>query len=611
MKIILRLFVPGLMLFVNFAGCLCRGQGIITTFAGNGSVGFSGDGGAATSASLGLPSGVAVDAAGNVYIFDALNRRIRKVDTSGNISTAAGNGFPLFSGDGGDATRAGFAPCGTAAHQGVAVDAGGNIYITDCGDNRIRKVDARGVITTVAGNGTLGVSGFSGDGGAATSAQLNSPFGVAVDNSGNLYIADTGNGRIRKVDRSGIITTVAGRGNGSVLGDGGPATSAQLANPNDVAVDSTGNLYIADFGNGRIRKVDTFGNIATVLRGSFGTCGSSTVAAAAADIGMAVGLAVDGADNLFIADHSADCVHKLDSATGRVSSVAGGGLNLNGDGGPATSIALGNLGGVAVDASGNFYIADTTRGRIFKVTAAQGTPVVSAALNGASFATTQTLTPGGLASLFGTGLASASAQASSIPLPLSLGGVSATIGGVPAPLLFVSSTQINLQVPWTVPFGPADIIVTANAAVSAAFRATVSGLSPGIFSTQFGAGPAIAINADGSLAAPAGSIPGIATRPAKVGDTIIILGTGLGLVTPAIASGAASSDALRRTIINPTVLIGGAQATVSFSGLSPQFVGVNQLNVIVPNVPAGVVSLQVEEVGVRTSDKVTIAVANP
>ncbi len=587
-------------------------QGLITAIAGNGSISSSGDGGPATSAGIGFPKGVAVDAAGNVYIVDALNNRVRKVDSSGTITTAAGNGFPLFSGDGGPAKSAGFALVGTATHQGVAVDKAGNFYFVDAGDNRIRKVDTAGIIATFAGSGSLGNSGFSGDGGPAINAQLSVPSGVAFDNAGNLYIADTGNGRIRKVDTQGTITTVAGRGNGSALGDGGPATNAQLANPSDVAVDGAGNIYIADFGNNAIRKVNSSsGTISSILHGGFGNCQPGSKPAAAADIGFGVSLTVDSAGSLYIADASSLCIHKLDTS-GNVTTFAGGGTNFSDDGIPATSIGLGKPDGVAVDAAGNLYIADSSRFKVFKVAAGPvPTPVVAAALNAASFATGQSLVQGSLASIFGTALAPSTVSATTIPLPLSLGGVSVTIGGVAAPLIFVSSAQINLQVPWTLQNGTVDIVVTVNNTVSAAFKATVGGVAPGIFSTQFGAGPAIAINPDGSLAAPAGSIPGLATRPAKVGETIIILGTGLGLVIPAITTGAASSDILRRTIITPGVLIGGVAAQVSFSGLSPQFVGVNQLNVVVPNVPAGTVSLQIDEAGVRSTDKVTIAVANP
>jgi uncharacterized protein (TIGR03437 family) len=239
------------------------------------------------------------------------------------------------------------------------------------------------------------------------------------------------------------------------------------------------------------------------------------------------------------------------------------------------------------------------------------TAFVSAALNGASFATSQSIAPGSLISLFGTGIASSTAQASAIPLPVSLGGVSVAIGGVPAPLLFVSSKQLNVQVPWTLAAGPANVVVTVNGTALGAFQATVAALSPGIFSTQFGVGQAIAINSDGSLAGPEGSIPGIATHPAKPGGTIIVLATGLGAVTPSISTGEASSDALRNAVTKPTILIGGLPADVPFAGLSPQFVGVNQINVVVPKVAAGVLALQIDEGGVRTTDKVTIAVANP
>ena len=597
-------------LLVISAPLLAQAQGLITAVAGNGSIGFSGDGGPATSATLGLPNGLGADSAGNFYIVDALNNRIRKVDASGIIRTVAGNGFPLFSGDGGLATSAGFALGGTAVHQGVALDQAGNIYFTDADDNRIRKVDTNGIITTFAGAGNLGTSGFSGDGGRAVDAKLSVPFGVAVDSHGNVYIADTGNGRIRKVDTSGIITTVVGRGNGFDLGDGGSAIQAQLANPSDVAVDSKGNIYVADFGNNALRKVDTSGTINTIVHNLFGRCQAGSTPVANADTGMAAALAVDGADNLYIADQSGSCIHKLDTA-GNVTTWAGGGIDQTGDDIPATSIALGSVRGVAVDGAGNVYLVDHSRGKVFKVAAtAAATPVVTAALNGASFGSGAPLVQGSLASLFGTALAPSAAFAPSVPLPQTLVGVSVTIGGVAAPLLFVSATQINLQVPWNLQSQAQDVLVKVNGTVSASFSAMVGSLAPGIFTTQFGVGPAIAINLDGTLAQPAGSIPGLTTRPAKPGDTIIVLATGLGLVIPPLASGSAPGATLTQTIIKPTVLIGGVDAPVSFSGLSPQFVGVNQLNVVVPNVAPGVVSLQINQGGRLSTDKVTIAVGN-
>ncbi len=231
---------------------------IISTIAGNGTAGYSGDGGPAASAELNSPSGVAVDFSGNIYIADYKNNRIRRVDASGVISTVAGKGTAGYSGDGGPASSAEL-----STPSGVAVDTSGNIYIADSSNNCIRKVDASGVISTVAGKGT---GGYSGDGGPASSAELSSPFGVAVDASGNIYIADDKNNRIRKVDASGVISTVAGNGTGGYSGDGGPATSAELNSPSGLAVDSSGNIYIADTTNYRVREVYAIIN---------GACGSS------------------------------------------------------------------------------------------------------------------------------------------------------------------------------------------------------------------------------------------------------------------------------------------------------------------------------------------------
>jgi sugar lactone lactonase YvrE len=224
--------------------------GHIASQAGNGVLGYSGDGGPAASAEFSSPTGVAVDSSGNLYIVDADNNRIRKVTAStGIITTVAGNGTAGYSGDGGAATSAEL-----DTPFGVAVDASGNLYIVDVNNDRIRKVTAStGIITTVAGNGTWG---YSGDGGTATSAELFSPFGVAVDASGNLYIADSGNNRIRKVTAStGIITTVAGNGTAGSTGDGGAASSAELSYPTGVVVDSLGNFYIADYNNNKVRTV--------------------------------------------------------------------------------------------------------------------------------------------------------------------------------------------------------------------------------------------------------------------------------------------------------------------------------------------------------------------
>ncbi|NNC89263.1 MAG: hypothetical protein HKN82_12455, partial [Akkermansiaceae bacterium] len=236
------------------------GTGIITTIAGTGAAGFSGDGGPATSARLSGPQGVAYDSAGNLYIADTFNYRVRMIDSSGTITTVAGTGVnSSHAGDGGSALSADlFFPCD------VDVDSNDNLYIDV--QSKIRVVDAgTGVISTVAGTGT---EGFSGDGGPATAAELNDFFlegGIALDDADNLYIADTENGRIRVVDTAGVITTIAGNGSDSVSGDGGAATAAGIFYPVGVDVDASGNVYIASTDSYLIRKVDADGIITTVV----------------------------------------------------------------------------------------------------------------------------------------------------------------------------------------------------------------------------------------------------------------------------------------------------------------------------------------------------------
>ena len=337
-------------------------DGIITTVAGGGASGL-GDGGPATSVALSFPSGVAADAAGNFFIADTINNRIRKVSPSGTITTVAGNGTQGFSGDGGSATSAALQIHEVAVNPtGIAVDGSGNLFIGDTDNERIRKVATNGIITTVAGNGAYG---FSGDGGPATSASLqvsafsNGGGAVAVDGSGNIFIADTFNQRIRKVSPSGIITTVAGNGAYGFSGDGGPATSASLSRSSDVAVDGSGNLFIADFQNGRIRKVSPSGIITTIAGGGnsgLGDGGPATSASLSPG-----GIAVDTSGNLFIADSRNYRIRKV-SLSGTITTVAGNGTSaFDGDGGPAISSSLSNPGSVGVDGSGNLFIVDNQR----------------------------------------------------------------------------------------------------------------------------------------------------------------------------------------------------------------------------------------------------------
>jgi uncharacterized protein (TIGR03437 family) len=369
-------------------------HGVITTVAGNGKAGYSGDGGPSISAELSSPNGVAVDTSGNLYIADLGNSRIRKV-SGGVITTVAGNGMAGFSGDGGSATSAALSP------DGIAVDSVGNLYISD-ESSRVREV-LNGVISTVAGNGT---AGFNGDLGAATSVELNIPLGVGVDSSHNLFIADYRNDRVRKV-ALGVSRTVAGGGG---VGDGGQAIEAQLASPLGIALDSSGKLYIADPGNNRVRAVSdgiittvagigtpgTSGNngpadvaelsnplavaadsagdvyiadgssvrevsnriIASVVGSYYGAgCGSGP--AASAQLSIPYGIALDPSGNLYIADTYNDCIREITNGT--IASVAGTALNpgYSGDNGPALRAQLNQPQGVALDAAGNLYIADS------------------------------------------------------------------------------------------------------------------------------------------------------------------------------------------------------------------------------------------------------------
>src|SRR5271157_575443 len=342
--------------------------GIITTVAGTGHAGYSGDGGPATSAELNSPVGVAVDSAGNLYIADRQNLRVRKVSTAGVITTVAGNGTTTSSSDvGGPAANVSIAP------QGVAVASAGNLYIA--ASLYIFKVSAAGIITIVAG----GFYGFSGDGGPANRAGLTSPVGVAVDSAGNTYIADQGNDHVRKVSAAGIITTVAGNGT-AFSGDGGPATSAVLYFTASVATDSSGDLYVTDLTNQRVRKVSPAGLITTVAgNGTYGFAGDGG-AAVNAELASPYGLAIDLAGNLYIGDAGNQRVRKV-SPGGIITTVAGSAsYGSSGDGGPATSAQLNIPQGVAVDAAGNLYIADSNNHRVRKVS--PGGTITTVAGNG-------------------------------------------------------------------------------------------------------------------------------------------------------------------------------------------------------------------------------------
>ena len=478
--------------------------GIISTVAGNGTYGLSGDGGPAVLAQLSSLESVAVDGAGNIYI--ATNHRIRKVDASTSIiTTVAGNGNQGFSGDGGPAVlaRLDFPPS-------VAVDGAGNIYIADSGNRRIRKVDAAtGIITTAAGAGIIGQDDVP-----ATQARLAFPGDVAVDGSGNIYIADPTNRRIRKVDAStGIITTVAGNGTYGPSGDGGPAVLAQLSSLESVAVDGAGNIYIAD--NHRIRKVDASTGIITTVAGN-GSGGFSGDGEPATQAGISPAAAtLDAAGNLYIADFRNHRIRKVDASTGIITTIAGNGnRGFSGDGGPAVLAELGLPRDLVVDGAGNIYIVDGnfSNGRIRRLTPP---PKHSISAGGVVLATgapvVNSISPNAIVSVFRQGIAPEGTQAASPALDAAgrvateLAGLCLEIDGKRAPLFAVFPEQINAQAPHDLMIGTAQVEAvldcgTRNAQHGFAATVEVAAVSPAFFNFPIdpgGRNPIVALHGDG------------------------------------------------------------------------------------------------------------------
>ncbi len=347
-------FLKKLALFVVLAMPIFADGQIITTFAGTGTAGYSGDGGQATNAQINNPIAIAVDTAGNIYLGEQLSHVVRKITPSGIITTIAGNGTAGNSGDSGHATDAQLSePCG------IVVDLVGNIYITDEYNNNIRRVSNTGVISTIAGGGT----DFWTDGIAATDAIIK-PFGIAIDRAGNLVYGDRITHRVRKINTSGIITTVAGTGTPSYGGDGGPATAANFTDPNSVAIDASGNIYTYDNNSLRIREINTAGIVNTIAGTGTAGFGGDGGQATAALINHGVSVSVDISGNLLLGDSNNNRIRKINLATGIITTLAGGGTGGLGDGGPSIAAKLNYPSGIAVAPKGNIYIADKFNNRV-------------------------------------------------------------------------------------------------------------------------------------------------------------------------------------------------------------------------------------------------------
>ena len=349
-----------LILFLGF--CLLPQAQIISTYAGMGTNGYSGDGGPATSAQLYDPYDVVADNAGNLYIADMMNNRIRKVNSAGVITTYAGTGTLGYSGDGGPAVNA------NLYHPlYMCLDPAGNLYFTDQNGDLIRKISPAGIISTITGNLPVG---YSGDGGPLAQAQFMSISGLQTDAAGNLYISDFGNHIIRKVNAAGIITTFAGTPElGGFSGDGGPATAARLQNPYAVVVKADGSVLIPDAGNQRIRRINPAGVISTIagtgVNASTGNGGPAT----AASLASPWRIADDAAGNLYVADPLNEQVRRINPA-GIIDNYAGiGTAGYSGDGGPAVDAQLYVVAGICCDPAGNLYITHSSNhGVVRKVT---------------------------------------------------------------------------------------------------------------------------------------------------------------------------------------------------------------------------------------------------
>ena len=576
--------------------------GSVNTIAGNGQVSHSGDGLQGTFAQLNAPQGVAVDSAGNLYIADTANNVVRRVDTKGVITNFAGNGSAGNGGDGGAATSAQL-----NTPEDLAVDSAGNVYIADSQNHKVRKVAPNGTISTFAGSGT---PGSTGDGGAAGSATLNLPFGLAADAAGNVYITEFLGNRVRKVNPSGTITTVAGNGTAGYSGDGGSATTAMLSGPQDVAVDSAGNVYIADANNNRVRIVSN-GTINTVAGNGLSGYDRDGVQATATNVGNPVAVAVDTFGNLYVADGSLR-VRKV-FLSGVITTIAGSGVRgYTGDGGPAANAQLSGPSALAVDSSGTVWLADTNNNAVRELQANSGGISVSGVVNAASNQL-GAISPGLVVVIYGSGLGPANLTLYQLDanglVPKSVAGTSVYFNGAAAPVLYTSASQVAAVVPFNLDSATlVQMYVQYQGQTSQPVNLSVAFVTPAIFTLDgSGSGQAAAINnTDGSI--------NRATRPAKIGDYIQFYMTGAGPTNPPSVDGQPNSVPLPVPLVTPvTVAIGGKQVTPQFVGGAPGAVaGVTQVNVQIPSgiAPGNTVPVTVTVGNSNTQNGVTIAVSN-
>ncbi len=547
----------------------------ISLLAGNGTGGYLGDGGPATSSELSNPCGIAVDSAGNIYIADQANNRIRKISSppsSGNISTVAGDGTEGFTGDGAAATAAEInLPCG------IAVDPAGDIIFSQTDANgttasAIREVSGGNISTLAGGNSTTPLGpGYTGDGGPAINAEVNNPLAIALDSAGNIYIADTLNSAIREITTNGNIRTLSNKFN----------------RPEGVFVDAAGNIYVADTHNHCVRKIATNSSTTTVA-GICGTPGFSgdNGPATKATLNYPTGVAVDGAGNIYIVDSNNFRVRMM-TAGGTIYTIAGNGDDgIGGDGGPALNAPLSFPFSIALGAQGVIYISDQQNNEIRMLTPVLGKPSINSAESASQFgAFVGSAAPGSWIEIYGSNLAVDSrlwttADFNGPNAPTKLDGTSVSIGGQPAIVSYISPGQVNALVPMSVQPGQQGIVVTNSGGTSAAYSMTINSLEPGLCQTTVNgvAYVTAVINGTTTFISP--------SQPAQAGEILNFFGVGFGPVSPAPEPGQTVTQ-MNQLTNSLQIQIGGVTAQLDYFGLAPEALGLYQFNVVVPNVPAG------------------------